>query len=33
MGTTVFLTEEDVAALVKKYTMDSSIKPKCRVLQ
>ena len=33
MGTTVFLGEEEVGALVKKYTMESSIKPKCRVLQ
>ena len=33
MGTTVFLNEEDVVGLVKKYTMDSSIKPKCRILQ
>lgn len=33
VGTTVFLTEEEVIAIVKKYTMDSTIKPKCRVLQ
>lgn len=33
MGTTVFLNEEAVGNLVKKYTMDSGIKPKCRVLQ
>ena len=29
----MFLNEEDVVGLVKKYTMDSSIKPKCRILQ
>jgi hypothetical protein len=33
MGSTVFLGEEEVLALVRKYTMDSTIKPKCRVLQ
>lgn len=33
MGTTVFLKEEEVTAIVKKYTMDNAIKPKCRVLQ
>lgn len=33
MGPTIFLNEEDVAALLKKYTVDSSLRPKCRVLQ
>ena len=33
MGTTIFLGEEDITALVKKYTMDGTIKPKCRLLQ
>ena len=33
MGPTIFLSEEEIISLVKKYTMDSSIKPKCRVLQ
>lgn len=33
MGTKVFLGEEEVISIVKKYTMDSSIKPKCRLLQ
>jgi hypothetical protein len=33
MGTTLFLTEDDILTIVKKYTMDSTIKPKCRQLQ
>jgi len=33
MGTTIYLTEEDITAIVKKYTMDNNIKPKCRLLQ
>jgi hypothetical protein len=33
MGTTVFLAEEEVLSIVRKYTMDSNIKPKCRLLQ
>lgn len=33
MGPTIFLSEEEVTGIVKKYTMDNSIKPKCRLLQ
>ena len=33
MGTTIFLQEEDVNALVKKYSLEGYIKPKCRMLQ
>lgn len=33
MGPTIFLSEADVAALLKKYTLDGSLRPKCRVLQ
>jgi hypothetical protein len=33
MGPTIFLSEEDIQGLVKKYTMDAHIKPKCRLLQ
>lgn len=33
MGPTLFLKEDDVQALVKKYTLEGSIKPKCRLLQ
>lgn len=33
MGTTVFLNEEDVSSILKKFTIDTQSKPKCRMLQ
>lgn len=33
MGPTIFLPEDEVLGLVKKYTMDTNIKPKSRLLQ
>lgn len=33
MGPTIFLSEAEVAALLRKYTLDGSLRPKCRLLQ
>lgn len=33
IGQTLFVKEEEVQNLVKKYQLDHMIKPKCRVLQ
>jgi len=33
IGPTIFLNEEDITVIVKKYNVEQSIKPKCRLLQ
>ena len=33
MGTTVFLNEEDINLILKKFTLESQSKPKCQSIQ